>query len=68
MLYDPEKHLHPRRIEVFGEENEVALVVGNGIYEELHLLEQIVQRLVSTHLPLHQTDAHRRFRTYILLS
>ena len=37
---------HERRVEVFGEEDKVALVVGHGIDEEFHLLEEVVQRRV----------------------
>ena len=58
---------HEGRVEVFGEEHEVALVVGHGVHEELHLLEEVVQRLVRTHLPLHQADAHRGLGRDILL-
>lgn len=33
---------HQRGIEVFGEEDEVALIVAHRIDEELHLLEEVV--------------------------
>ena len=48
---------HQRRVEVFGEEDEVALVVRDGIDEELDLFEDVVQCFVGAHLPLHQADA-----------
>ena len=51
---------HKGCVEVFGEEHEVALVVAHRVDKELHLLEEVVQILVGTHLPLHQTQSHRR--------
>lgn len=58
---------HERRVEVFGEEDEVALVVGHGIDEELHLLEEVVQRRVVTHLPLHEAHADGGLRADVFL-
>ena len=51
---------HERRVEVFGEEDEIALVVAHRIDEELYLLEEVVERVVGSHLPLYQSDTHRR--------
>ena len=48
---------HERGVEVLGEEHEVALVVRDGIDEELDLLEDVVEGLVGTHLPLHEAHA-----------
>ena len=58
---------HERRVEVFGEEDKVALVVGHGIDEEFHLLEEVVQRRVVTHLPLHEAHADGGLRADVFL-
>ena len=52
---------HQRSVEVFREKNEVALVVGNGINEIFHLLEQVVKSAVGAHLPLYESDADSGF-------
>ena len=49
---------HQRSVEILGEKDEVALVIGHGVDEELHLLEHVVQCLIRPHLPLYQTDTH----------
>ena len=49
---------HQRSVEILGEKDEVALVIGYGVDEELHLLEHVVQCLIRPHLPLYQTDTH----------
>lgn len=56
---------HQRGIEVFGEEDEVALIVAHRIDEEFHLLEEVVDGGIGAHLPLHETDAHGGLAVYI---
>ena len=56
---------HERRIEILGEEDEVALVIAHGIHEELHLLEEVIQRGIGAHLPLDKADTHRGTLLYI---
>ena len=58
---------HQRRVEVFGEEDEVALVVRDGIDEELDLFEDVVQCFVGAHLPLDEADADGRLLVDIFL-
>ena len=50
---------HQRRIEIFGEKDEITFIARHGIDEELYLLKYIIESLVGTHLPLYQTYAHR---------
>ena len=51
---------HQRGIEVFGEKDEVTLIVRYGIHEKFHLFEHVIEPLVRSHLPLDKTDADGR--------
>ena len=59
---------HERSVEIFGEEDEVTLIVRYRVYEELHLLEELVDAVVGSHLPLHHADAHGRLALHFLVA
>ena len=44
---------HEWRVEIFGEEHKVALIVAHRVDKKLHLLKQVVHIFIRTHLPLH---------------
>jgi hypothetical protein len=44
-----------RGIEHFGEKEQVDIVAGNGIDKEFYLLQQILNAVKGTHLPLHRS-------------
>ena len=55
---------HQRSIKVFWEKDKITLIVRHGIHKELHLFKEIIHRSIRTHLPLNQSDTHRRFLIY----
>ena len=57
---------HEGGVEVFGEEHEVALVAAHRVDEELDLFEEVVERLVAAHPPLHESHPHGRLGRDIL--
>ena len=57
---------HERGIEIFGKEDEIALIAAYGIDEKLHLFEQVVEGFVTAHLPLYDAYAYRSFGQDVL--
>ena len=53
------------RVEVFGEEDEIALVVAYGIHKELNLFKEVIYRSVWAHLPLYQSDSYGWLAVYV---
>ncbi len=46
-----------RGVEQFGEQDDIRLVIADGVDEEFNLLQEVVKGEETAHLPLHNTDS-----------